>query len=197
MGQFHWSPETYLACMRIEVPTFERLQDEVAAASDGVAAGKFLELGIGTGETALRVLDRHPGARLLGVDSSGEMLEAARAALSGRDVDLRRGRLEDPLPDGPFDLIFSALTVHHLDAAGKADLFTRVARVVRPGGRFVLGDLVVPDDPADAVTPLDADYDLPDPLADQLQWLSEAGFTAHPTWTHGDLAVVAADYPAA
>jgi tRNA (cmo5U34)-methyltransferase len=169
----------------------------VAAASDGVAAGKFLELGIGTGETALRVLDRHPGARLLGVDSSGEMLEAARAALSGRDVDLRRGRLEDPLPDGPFDLIFSALTVHHLDAAGKADLFTRVARVVRPGGRFVLGDLVVPDDPADAVTPLDADYDLPDPLADQLQWLSEAGFTAHPTWTHGDLAVVAADYPAA
>jgi tRNA (cmo5U34)-methyltransferase len=183
--------------MRIEVPAFERLQDEVAAASADAEATVILELGTGTGETARRVLDRHPGARLVGIDASEEMLATAEAALAGRDVGLRVARLEDPLPPGPFDLVFSALTVHHLDAAGKADLFRRVAAALRRGGRFVLGDVVVPDDPADAIIPLDPGYDLPDPLRDQLEWLADAGFTAAATWTHRDLAVVAADYPAA
>jgi tRNA (cmo5U34)-methyltransferase len=69
------------------------------------------------------------------------------------------GRLHDPLPEGSFDLVVSALAVHHLDGAGKADLFARVADRLRPGGRFVLGDVVVADDPADAVTPIDGVYD--------------------------------------
>jgi tRNA (cmo5U34)-methyltransferase len=36
-------------------------------------------------------------------------------------------RLEDPPPEGNFALVVSALAVHHLDGAGKADLFARVA----------------------------------------------------------------------
>jgi tRNA (cmo5U34)-methyltransferase len=83
--------------------------------------------------------------------------------------------------------------VHHLDARGKADLFARVAAVLVPGGRFVLADVVVPNDPADAVTPLDAGFDLPDSVSDQLQWLAEAGFRAEETWTRRDLAVLCAD----
>jgi SAM-dependent methyltransferase len=62
-------------------------------------------------------------------------------------ADLRVSRLEDPLPGGNFDLVVSALAVHHLDGAGKADLFARVAARLRPGGRFVFGDVVVSDDP--------------------------------------------------
>ena len=38
-------------------------------------------------------------------------------------------RLEDPLPDGPFDLVVSAFAIHHLDADGKSTLFERVAFV--------------------------------------------------------------------
>jgi cyclopropane fatty-acyl-phospholipid synthase-like methyltransferase len=59
---------------------------------------------------------------------------------------LRVGRLEDPLPGGPFDLVVSALAVHHLRAPGKADLFRRIAEQLTPGGRFVMGDVVVSDD---------------------------------------------------
>ena len=106
------------------------------------------------------------------------MLCAARAALAGAeaDVTLEVRRLEEPLPVGPFDLIFSALAVHHLDAAGKQDLFARVADALVPGGRFVLADVVIPVDPADAVTPIDdGDYDTPSPAADQLEWLAQAG----------------------
>jgi tRNA (cmo5U34)-methyltransferase len=197
MGQFHWTPGSYLELMRAEVPEFGRLQDETAAATAGVRANAILELGVGTGETARRVLDRHPSAHLVGVDASEAMLGAAREALEGRPATLRLGRIEDPLPPGPFDLAVSALAVHHLDAAAKADLFERLTAVLRPGGRFVLADVVVPPDAADAITPIDPTYDLPDTLEAQLEWLAAAGFKATPTWVHRDLAVVAADYVAA
>jgi tRNA (cmo5U34)-methyltransferase len=177
--------------MTSEMPGYFRLQDAAVAAT--VPAARVLELGTGTGETARRLLARHPGARLTGVDTSAEMLDVAREALP--DADLRVARLEDPLPAGPFDLVLSVLAVHHLDAAGKADLYRRVASVLEPGGRFVLGDVVVPDDPADALTPLSPGFDLPSPAADQLAWLRDAGFDATVAWQERDLAVLAAEYP--
>jgi tRNA (cmo5U34)-methyltransferase len=192
VGQFHFQPERYLELMHSEVPGYDELQDEVARAAAGLPVEDVLDLGTGTGETAARILNSYPEARLTGVDESAGMLCAARAALGNAPV-LLVARLEDPLPPGPFDLVLSALAVHHLDGAGKADLFRRVARVLRPGGRFVLGDVVVPEDAADAIVPLTADYDRPDTIADQLAWLEDAGFEARVTWRLRDLAVFAGE----
>jgi tRNA (cmo5U34)-methyltransferase len=186
MGQFHFHPDEYLDLMRSELPDYFVLQDEAAALCAG--AGTLLELGTGTGETALRVLERSPGAALTGIDASAEMLAVARERLPG--ADLRVARLEEPLPPGPFDLVFSVLAIHHLDGAGKADLFRRVAEVT---DRFVIGDVVVPDDPADAVTPLSPGFDMPSPLEDQLGWLRDAGFSASVVWSRRDLAVIASN----
>lgn len=195
MTQFHWDPDAYLALMREEVPDYERLQDETAAAA-GTDAGRLLELGTGTGETALRVLARHPRATLIGLDASADMLARARARLPTDRVDLRTGDLAGPLPDGPFDVVFSALAVHHLDGAGKADLYRRVAAVLAPGGRLVVGDVVVPEDPADAVTPIDGEYDTPSSVDEQLAWLEAAGLLPRVVWARGDLAVLVAETPA-
>jgi tRNA (cmo5U34)-methyltransferase len=173
--------------MRSELPAYERLQEEAAAATGG-GATRLLELGTGTGETARRVLVRHRGASLVGIDASADMLAAAPLA----GADLRQQRLEDPLPDGPFDLVFSALAVHHLDAPDKADLFARVAAVLEPGGRFVLADVVDPDDSADAITPLSPDYDRPSRVDEQLVWLGDAGLDASVVWAERDLAVIVA-----
>jgi uncharacterized protein YcaQ/SAM-dependent methyltransferase len=192
-GQFHFKPERYLDMIRRELPAYEELQERVAGATDGVEARHVLDLGIGTGETARRVLELHPGATLVGVDSSPEMLAAARQAVGG---DLRVARLEDELPEGPFDLVVSALAVHHLDGAGKRDLFERLGTVLRPGGRFVLGDVVVPERPEDAVSPLTPAFDLPDSVPDLLRWLEEAGFRVAVEWAWKDLVVVRADYGA-
>jgi tRNA (cmo5U34)-methyltransferase len=189
MGQFHWDPDGYLEMVRAEVPDYDRIQDELARATDGIDARRMLELGTGSGVTSRRVLARHPHAQLTGVDSSEHMLGAAD--LPG--ADLRLQDLRDPLPDGPFDLVFSALAIHHLDAAAKADLFTRVSAVLAPGGRFVMADVVVPEDPADVVTPLDAGFDLPEAVPDLLAWLQDAGLRGHVAWQARDLAVLAAD----
>jgi tRNA (cmo5U34)-methyltransferase len=193
VGQFHWNPDEYRELMRAEVPDYERLQEELVAATRGVDARSILDLGTGTGETASRVLAAHPRAHLTGIDSSEPMLDVARTTLDGARATLWVGRLEDPLPAGPFDLCVSALAVHHLDGPGKADLFTRLASVLSPGSRFVLADVVVPDDPADAVTPLGPDYDFPSTIAEQLSWLAAVGFDAGVTWSHRDLAVVRAE----
>jgi tRNA (cmo5U34)-methyltransferase len=188
--QWHWDPETYLANMLDEIPVYPEFQERAADATAGLDARTVLELGIGTGETTRRVLALHPEARLTAIDSSPEMLERGRAAYP--DADLRLSRLEDPLPEGRFDLVFSALVVHHLDGAGKRDLFRRVADVVEPGGRFVLADVIVPDREEDAQIEIDWVMDLPDRLDDQLEWLREAGFDAEPVWTFKDLAVIRA-----
>jgi tRNA (cmo5U34)-methyltransferase len=189
MGQFHWDPEAYLEMVRAEVPDYDRIQDELARATDGIDARRVLELGTGSGVTSRRVLARHPHAHLTGVDSSEHMLAAAD--LPG--ADLRLQDLGDPLPEGPFDLVFSALAIHHLNAAAKADLFARVGAVLAPGGRFVMADVVVPEDPADVVTPLDPGFDLPEAVPDLLAWLQDAGLRGHVAWQARDLAVLVGD----
>jgi tRNA (cmo5U34)-methyltransferase len=192
MGQFHWDPHSYLELMRSELPDYERLQDELVRATRGTTPTSILELGTGTGETARRVLDAHPGAHLLGIDASADMLAMAREALAGRDVTLELGRLEDGLPQGRFDLVVSALVVHHLDGPGKAELFTRIAELLTDGGRFVLADVVVPVDGAEAVTPIDPEIDRPSSVDDQLRWLHDAGLMASVAWMNRDLAVLVA-----
>lgn len=186
-----WDPDRYAAEIRADIPAYERLQDELAAAS-GEGARMILDLGVGTGETARRLLARHPLASLTGIDASPRMLAAAGTVLPGDRVSLAVGRLEDPLPPGPFDVVASALCVHHLDGSSKAELFGRVTAVLTPAGRFVLADIVDPEDPAVPRTPWTPGYDFPSPLPDQLRWLRDAGLAPQVTWSAGDLAVVVA-----
>jgi tRNA (cmo5U34)-methyltransferase len=185
MADADWDPTVYLEQMLEEIPGFEELEDAVAARATGT---RILELGTGSGETAVRVLARNPGAAYTGIDSSEAMLAAAKARLP-EEVDLRPARLEDALPAGPFDLVVSVLAVHHLDDAGKLDLFERVAAVT---DTFLLGDVVVPERAEDAVIEIDGVYDTPSSVAEQLQWLSDAGFEAHADYVRPDLAVFTA-----
>jgi len=188
-----WRPGEYLDEIRAEIPQYDELQDRAVEATRGVHVRNALELGVGTGETARRLLAVHPAAGLVGIDGSEAMLAAAGAALPAERVELRLARLEDPLPAGHFDLAVSVLAVHHLRGDGKASLFERIAAALTSRGRFVLADVVVPARPEDAVVPIEEGFDFPDPLPEQLAWLSEAGFSATVVWSSQDLAVVRAD----
>jgi len=187
VSEWAWDPDTYLAEMAAEVPGYDELQESVAAATRGLRATRVLELGTGTGETALRVRALHPEAAWVGIDASEPMLARARERIP--DADLRLQRLEDELPPGPFDLVVSVLAVHHLDGAAKRELFSRVARVLEPGGHFVLGDVVVPVAGEEGPIEIDWEMDKPDSAADQLVWLGEAGFGAEASSVRVDLAV--------
>jgi tRNA (cmo5U34)-methyltransferase len=184
MSDVEWDPGTYLPEMLAEIPGYEELQTAVAEATTGLQARTVLELGTGTGETAIRVLERHPAASWTGIDASEAMLARARERLP--HAYLRASRLEDPLPSGPFDLVVSVLAVHHLAGDAKRDLFTRIAQV---SDNFVLGDVVVPERPEDAAIEIDGVYDVPSSTAEHLTWLRAAGFDAEATDVRPDLAV--------
>src|SRR5262249_30321933 len=124
------------------------------------------------------------------------MLELAAARVPPDRVErVVVGDLLADLPTEQFDLVVSALAVHHLDREQKRSLFAALWSRLRPAGRFVLGDVIVPLDPADVVAPLTPGYDRPDRLDDQVAWLAAVGFEVTVVWQHRDLAVLAADRP--
>jgi tRNA (cmo5U34)-methyltransferase len=111
-------------------------------------AFRVLELGVGTGALSALVLSAFPHAHLTGFDLSPRMIARARRRLRpfGRRVELRAGRLEEP-PEGEFEVIVSALAIHHMTDPGKWRLFRRVFRTLAPGGYFGDGDDHLPEDP--------------------------------------------------
>src|SRR5262245_22159892 len=191
-----WQPDAYLGEIRAEIPLYDELQEEAVQATAGRTVSSLLELGVGTGETAKRLLALHSEATLVGVDGNDAMLTAAQALLPDARVDLRLRQLEDALPEGRFDLVVSVLAVHHLRGTGKAELFGRIAEALEPGGLFVLADVVVPERPEEAIVPVEEGFDFPDRLPDQLEWLRAAGFEPEVTWSRQDLAVVRAGFSA-
>jgi trans-aconitate methyltransferase len=171
-------PETYLDEIRAEVPRYDELQEATIEAIP-FPPGRVLELGVGTGETTRRLLERYPDAEVTGLDAQPEMVFKAREL----GIEVRLARMEDPLPDGPWDLVVSVLTVHHLDDDGKRDLFRRVREQARA---MVMGDVVIADP---QVTPLEAGVDLPSRAEDIVEWCS-----GELVWQADDLAVIRAVY---
>ena len=93
----------------------------------------IVDLGCGAGNVTRLLSERWPDAHIVGVDSSPEMLDEARAATAG---DTRYQFVTADLatwePDAPVDLVYSNAALHWLP--GHAALFSRVAAMVAPGG---------------------------------------------------------------
>jgi ubiquinone/menaquinone biosynthesis C-methylase UbiE len=108
-------------------------------------ARRVLELGCGTGNLTLRLAMRLPDAELTVVDASPEMVETTRLRLQARAPAVEEratflvARFEDvELPAAGFDLVTSAIALHHV--ADKAPLYRRMREVLRPGGRCCFAD---------------------------------------------------------
>jgi len=101
------------------------------------------DLGCGTGQLTETVAPYV--RRVISVDGSTDMLEAARQRLEGaRNVELRQGDLESlPIDSGELDVAMLSLVLHYSPAPARA--LAEVGRVVRKGGRVLVVDMLPHD----------------------------------------------------
>jgi ArsR family transcriptional regulator len=101
------------------------------------------DLGCGTGQVAATLAPFV--TQVIAVDRSDDMLQAARRRLSDQpNVEVRRGELEAlPIHDGALDAATLLLVLHHLPDPAQA--LAEAARVLRPGGRVLISDMLPHD----------------------------------------------------
>lgn len=182
-----------------------QMQEYYGAAVWAMEAGSpdpaVLDVGAGTGLLSAYLLEKFPGARLTLMDISEKMLDQARIRFASRPgtqylvcdyscSDLR----------GPYDIICSALSIHHLAPEDKQQLFRRIFAALKPGGMFVNADQALGETPYFTQRYLDYwnaflrsgpmteeqhaeilkrrdTLDRNEKLSDQLAWLKNAGFS--------------------
>lgn len=122
--------------------------DEIATVDPQVV----LDVGCGTGTLTIAAAKELQDARVVGLDGDRKVLDLARRKDGSERVEWVEG-LADELPfgDGEVDALVTTLVFHHLPLGIKRAALTEAMRVLRPGGRLVVGDWGRPQDPVMSV----------------------------------------------
>jgi len=124
--------------------------DEVKSIWDG--RGKVLDVGTGRGWAAIEIARRFPESQVVGIDiwtkffslmgqtKEGAEKNAVMANVTDRCTFQYSNALNLPFNDGEFQLVVSSFTFHEVHAPDRTVLFKEIARVLAPGGTFLILD---------------------------------------------------------
>lgn len=131
-GRAAWDPAQYLRFGGERSRPFADLLARV----DATDPRRVVDLGCGEGRLTASLAARWPRARITGVDSSPEMLAAARSDADPGRVTFALGDVRDWRPDGSVDVVLSNAVLHWVP--GHEELLARWAAWLAPGGRLAV-----------------------------------------------------------
>ena len=138
--QFNTVAKTYDENRRKFIPCFDSFyRDATEFITDNIPCpSHILDLGAGTGLLTYYWYSCFPNSRYTLVDVAEEMLKIAKQRFAGLpNVDCEICDYAQSLPSGDFDVIISALSIHHLPDGDKSRLFKRIFDKLPTGGLFV------------------------------------------------------------
>jgi tRNA (cmo5U34)-methyltransferase len=156
-GEVFASTDDFDSGIRQLIPYYDAMLAAIARCLPSQASS-ILELGCGTGELSLQILQNCPTAEVIALDYSGRMIEYARRKIEAAGYDNRwrgiaidfgewaTGKQVDEIGES-FDACASSLAIHHLSDDMKLKLFQKIAESLKPGGCFWNADPVVLESP--------------------------------------------------
>lgn len=215
-GHLRIELDEYDQKIRTFVPHYETLLAVLAKSLEILQEPRpqVIDLGIGTGALTEACLATLPEAHVVGLDADQAILDAARFRLRRHaNVEFHHDSfLQVTLT--PADAVIACIALHHIaESEEKRALYRRIFEALRPGGMLACGDYFPSAEPKLAaehrrswLRHLERTYSSTEaegylqawsgedtffPLAAELDWLSEAGFTAEVLWRADGFAVVA------
>lgn len=184
------------------IPNFDQFYGTVLQAIpfDCNVAIRIADLGAGTGILSFMLAKRFPKSDLTLIDVTPEMLEEAQKKF--HNTHNMRYEIKDYAHEdleSNYDLVVSAMSIHHLEQDSQYNLYARIFDRMNPGGAFINADLV--KGPSDSIDRMYRDLwvdfirnnglkdsqiekiqermqlDQPSPLFDHITWLNRIGFT--------------------
>ncbi len=155
-----------------------------------------VDLGIGTGDFAFRILNKNPNIIVIGLDLDPIMLGKARERLKCfmPRITIKKADIRQIESYHNLDAVVSALTVHHLVAKEKRSLFGMIYQMLNPGGIFIIADIMAPDD-GKIQMHYDKETDFPDKVSAHRKWLRNIGFIISNYWNDQDIHVIVSKKP--
>ncbi len=205
---FNNSAADYDQLRRILIPCFDDFYKTAVEIipNNRSASLKILDLGAGTGLYSGMVQSVFPNAEFTLLDLAFEMLEKAQLRFSkmGKFPRILIGNYVEVDLGDSYDLVISALSIHHLPDSDKQSLYQKIYNILNPGGMFVNADQVLGKTTdleklyrqhwLNSVLALGIshedlkaaqkrmEYDCMTPLDVQLRWLEAAGFQNVDCW---------------
>lgn len=148
--EFDEASKKYDAQRRQLIPCFDDFYGVATSVIECAnPAPRVLDIGGGTGLFSMYVLQRFPQAKITLIDLSEQMLAQAKERFAGYDwFEYLAEDYTEYEFEGKFDLIISALSIHHLTDKQKERLYRKCYDLLRPGGVLINADQVLSPSPA-------------------------------------------------
>jgi len=148
-GFFDWLAPHYESLQPVIDPTRFQTQSVLLDILNAIEPSpkSILDLGCGTGTLTAQILELLPEAHVYAIDCSIAMLETARENLVDftDQLTLAKADFRDPwedVIDRPIDAIVHYTALHNLPHNALREVYTRLIRVLKPGGWFIHGDIL-------------------------------------------------------